>query len=113
MKLIYIASPYTVGDVGFNVRVQMDAAHRILDMGHCPVAPLLSHFLHIHRSRPRLDWLAMDMALLGRCDILLRLGGASPGATAEVAFAGKNGIPVVLGWGQLVKMLDPESYGRA
>jgi hypothetical protein len=98
MKLIYIASPYTVGDVAANVSVQMDAAHRIMDMGHCPVVPLLSHFLHIHRQRPYQDWIDIDLAIIPRVDILLRLTGDSVGADGEVALATRLGIPVALGW---------------
>jgi hypothetical protein len=35
MKIIYIASPYTIGDVAANVHVQIEAAHKIMDAGHC------------------------------------------------------------------------------
>lgn len=101
MKLVYIASPYTLGDIAENVRIQMDAAHRILDMGHSPFAPLLSHFLHIHKPRPYDDWLNMDLVIIPRVDILLRLPGKSSGATKEVALAHELGIPVAFGWFEL------------
>jgi len=110
--IIYIASPYTKGDPAENVSVQIDAAHRILDMGHTPIAPLLSHFLHIHRQRPYTDWLAMDLALITRADILLRLPSKkgdheSPGADAECGHAKANHIPVAWGWSEL-----DETIGR-
>jgi hypothetical protein len=98
MKVIYIASPYTMGDTAENVSVQIKAAHRILDMGHCPIAPLLSHFLHIHRQRPYEDWIEMDFALLKKADLLLRLPGESAGADNEVEEAVRLGIPVAFGW---------------
>src|SRR5690348_9982396 len=101
MKIIYIASPYTIGDVAQNVYVQIEAAHRILDMGHCPVAPLLSHFLHLHRQRDYHDWINMDLALIPKCDAVLRLPGESKGADGEVALATEKGVAVLTGWQQL------------
>lgn len=106
VKLIYIASPYTIGDVAANVHVQMEAAHRIMDMGHAPITPLLFHFLHIHRQRPAEDWLAIDHAIIRRVDVLLRLPGESKGADGEVALAQKNKIPVAFGWLALRNLLE-------
>jgi len=107
--IIYIASPYTVGEPADNVHVQLEAAHRILDMGHCPVAPLLSHYLHIHRPRPYNDWMNMDLAIIPRVDILLRLPGASHGADREVALARRLRVPVAHGWDQLELLLGVEA----
>lgn len=101
MKVIYIASPYTIGDVADNVAVQIEAAHKIMDAGHCPVVPLLSHYLHIHRRRPYQDWLAIDLALIRRMDVILRLPGKSSGADREVQVAKQLGIPVAFGWSEL------------
>jgi hypothetical protein len=106
MKIIYLASPYTIGDVAANVAVQIDAAHKILDLGHCPVAPLLSHFLHIQRQRPYQDWVNMDLALIPRMDIVLRLPGESRGADKEVQTAQKFNIPVVFSWEELTDLLN-------
>ncbi len=106
MKIIYIASPYTKGDMAANVAVQMNAAHRIMDAGHCPVAPLLSHFLHLHRQRNYQDWIDIDLVLIPRMDIVLRLPGESLGAKGEVEKARENNIPVAFGWGELGNMLN-------
>jgi len=103
MTVIYIASPYTIGDVAENVAVQIDAAHRLLDMGHCPIAPLLSHFLHLQRQRPYKDWTTMDLELVRRSDIVLRLPGESSGADAEVALAYSIGKRVHFGWDSLIR----------
>lgn len=104
-KIIYIASPYTLGDVAENVAVQKDAAHRILDLGHCPIAPLLSHYLHIYRQRPYQDWLEMDLVIIPRIDILLRLPGTSSGADKEVAVAIEHQRVVAFGWEELLRVL--------
>ena len=101
MKVIYIASPYTKGDVAENVRIQMDAAHRIMDAGHCPIAPNLSHFLHMHRARPYEDWMKIDFELINRADLVLRLDGASAGADREVNHANRIGVKVIFGWDSL------------
>jgi hypothetical protein len=107
MKIIYIASPYTIGDVAANVHVQIEAAHKIMDAGHCPVAPLLNHYLHIHRQRPPQDWIDTDLAIVAKVDIVLRLGGESVGADNEVDFAHKHNIPVAHGWDELNRILHP------
>ena len=94
MKKVYIASPYTQGDVGQNVGIAMSFSHAILDNGHCPISPLLSHFLHIHRQRHYEDWIAMDLELVKVSDCLIRLPGDSNGADGEVRLARELGIPV-------------------
>jgi hypothetical protein len=99
--IVYIASPYSLGDPEENVRVQIDAAHRLMDLGHTPIAPLLSHFLHLHRPRPYEDWLRSDLEIIPRCDMLLRLPGESPGADRETDLAMTLSIPVIYGWDKL------------
>lgn len=101
MKRVYIASPYTRGDVAVNVRAQMEAADTLMDMGYCPIVPLYSHFQHMFRPRPYEDWIKIDLAKLEMCDALLRLPGESPGADREVAHAIGLGIAVVYSFGEL------------
>ena len=108
-KIIYISSPYTLGDVAENVSVQINAAHRIMDLGHCPVAPLLSHYLHIQRQRPYQDWMAIDLAIIPRMDLVLRLPGKSSGAEREVALALQLSIPVFYSWEALEQYLKEEA----
>jgi glycine cleavage system pyridoxal-binding protein P len=64
--------------------------------------------MHIHRQRPYDDWLEMDLALIPRMDIVLRLPGESAGADKEVATAKQHGIPVAFGWGELRALLQNE-----
>lgn len=120
--LIYIASPYRLGDQATNVRTQIEAAHRIMDMGHAPVTPLLSHFLDLRRSRPPEDWILADLAIVPRCDVVLRLPGESSGADREVELAEDNDVSVCFGWTDLDVLLTllsrnlslkkPESHAR-
>lgn len=92
---VYIASPYTLGDVAANVARSIEMWHTLADKGYAPFSPLLSHYLHLHRQRPYGDWLEHDMVWLRQCDCLLRLPGESSGADKEVTEAGICGIPVV------------------
>lgn len=94
-KRVYIASPYTNGDVAVNVRRQLETAHKIMDLGHIPVVPLFCHFQHMLFPRPYKDWLALGLEQVRSCDVVLRLDGHSPGADTETAFANELGIPVV------------------
>ena len=77
---VYIASPYTKGDVAENVKRQMDVADELMNHGFAPFAPLYSHFQHMAHPRPYEDWLEIDKVWVVACDVLLRLVGESKGA---------------------------------
>lgn len=101
MLTVYIASPYSLGDKQENVQRQIDCAHLLLDLGHCPIWPLASHYLELSRARPYEQWLEMDFELIRRCDVLLRLDGESSGAIKEVEFARSIGKRVVFSVNEL------------
>lgn len=94
MKTVYIASPYTKGDVALNVKRQIDCADELIGLGFAPYPPLYSHFQHLVHPRPYETWVALDKEWVLRCDALLRLPGESKGADEEVELALKNNIPV-------------------
>src|SRR6478736_1522455 len=87
MIKVYIASPYTKGDVAVNVRRQLDCANELMNLGFLPFAPLYSHFQHMVHPRPYEHWLKIDLEWVKVCDCLLRLDGDSSGADGEVQFA--------------------------
>ncbi len=91
---VYVAGPYTQGDVAINVRRAMLAASELMDHGYAPYVPHLTHFEHMAFPRPYNDWLKQDNQFLPCCDALLRLPGDSTGADGEVEFAERLGIPV-------------------
>jgi len=91
---IFISSPYTIGDVGDNVKKQMDCADGLMSLGYVPFVPLLYHFQHIVHPRQYADWLNIDMEWLRMCDAILRLPGESAGADEEVKLAKELGKPV-------------------
>lgn len=94
MIKVYIASPYTLGDVDDNVRRQLDCANELMNLGFAPFVPLYSHFQHMIHPRPYQDWMILDLEWVKSCDCLLRLKGESKGADIEVEVAKSLNIPV-------------------
>jgi len=93
-KKVYVAGPYTLGDVCLNVRNAIQAGNELADQGLIPFVPHLSHFWHMLCPRPYDFWLDYDNQFLPDCDALLRLPGESSGSDKEVALAMSLGIPV-------------------
>lgn len=91
---IYIAAPYTNGDVAQNVRKVMEVANKLMDMGHIPFIPHLTHFQHLYFPRPYEDWIKLDNEFLPFCEAVIRLEGESKGADAEVKLAKNLGIKI-------------------
>lgn len=99
---VYIASPYTLGWMPTMIKVQMDAANELMDLGFCPFVPLLAHFLEIYNPRTEEDWMRTDLAYLKQSDAVLRLrpkdneGNEVPsrGADLECKTAREYNIPI-------------------
>ncbi len=103
MIKVYIASPYTKGDVAVNVKTQLDIANELIINGFAPFAPLYSHFQHMAHPRPYEDWIRLDLEWVKVCDCVLRLEGESTGADGEVDLAKKLNIPVFYSLNELYK----------
>lgn len=93
---VYVAGPYSHGDIAENVSRAMSLGHALMDAGFTPYVPHLSHFMHLQRQRPYEDWTRHDLEWLAQCDVLVRLPGKSPGADTEVEVALERGLPVVI-----------------
>lgn len=102
MIRVYIACPYTNGDVAVNVKNSMDVAEELIESGFLPFNPLYSHFQHMAHPRPYDDWMKMDIEWLKSCDCVLRVPGESKGADVEVEKAIIYGIPVFYSINDLV-----------
>lgn len=102
MIKVYIASPYTKGDVAVNVKTQIDMADKLMDEGFLPIVPLYSHFQHMIHPRPYQDWINIDLELVKISDCILRLKGKSSGADNEVKLANKLNIPVFFSLKKLI-----------
>jgi nucleoside 2-deoxyribosyltransferase len=92
--LVYLAGPYSHPDPVLNVRYCIGVGDDLLAEGDVvPLVPHLTLLWHFVRPRPIDDWYTYDIALLARCDAVLRLPGDSVGADAEIEFALATGIP--------------------
>ena len=94
MYKVYVAGPYTKGDVALNVRAAIEVANKLADLGYAPFVPHLTHFWHMMFPRPYEFWLNLDNQFLPLCNALLRLPGESSGADKEVSLAKTNHIPI-------------------
>jgi nucleoside 2-deoxyribosyltransferase len=101
-KKIYIAGPYTLGDVAANVREAIETGDQLIRAGFVPFIPHLSHLWHLVAPKSYEDWLAYDFEWVLSCDGLLRIGQTSRGADREVSFAKKNDIPVFASMATLI-----------
>ena len=94
---VYVAGPYTLGDVVLNVRAAVLAGDRLLAAGHTPYVPHLTMFWHMLAPRPVEDWYDLDLQWLEVCDVLVRLPGESKGADKECEVAERLGMEVYTG----------------
>jgi hypothetical protein len=100
--LIYVAGPYSApsehGRIA-NTERALAAGLSVMQRGHYPIIPHLSHWFDLWHEREhgqRLDgevYMQWDFVLLMRCDALLYLA-PSPGADRELALAESLGMPV-------------------
>jgi hypothetical protein len=105
---VYIASPYTIGDVGANVHLSFVAADALAHYGYAPFPPLFSHFWHLMFPHEYEFWVNLDNEWVKRCDVMLRLPGESKGADAEVALARSLGVPVYFSIRSLIENVPPD-----
>ena len=91
---VYIAGPYTKGDVAENVREAINTGDIIALEGHTVFIPHLNHFWHMIHLHSYEFWIKQDEDWLKCCDALVRLPGESIGADIEVKLAERLGIPV-------------------
>jgi len=101
---IYIAGPYTPLGVNLhdapriaqkNVRNAIRAGIAVIEKGHIPFIPHLTHFIHLEMERPlpASYFYKYDLTWLQYCDALLYLGN-SKGADRELRLAKKKGLKV-------------------
>ena len=91
---VYVAGPYSKGDVAINIRNAILVTNNLLDKGYVPYTPHLTHFWHLVTPRPYEEWLEYDNHWVPVCDALLRISGDSLGADKEIELAKSHNIPV-------------------
>lgn len=106
MIKVYIASPYTHGDVAQNVKISFQVADQLRHLDNVmPIAPLRAHFEHLLYPQSYERWMAEDAQYVAWCDALIRLPGKSPGADREVEWAEELNKPVFHTWADLLEWL--------
>lgn len=103
MIKVYIAGPYTKGDVAINVRNALTAAEELTIKGFIAYVPHLNHFWHLVHPHDVEFWYQYDFHWLEVCDCLLRLPGESQGADEEMRRMIKLDRPVFLDIDSLVE----------
>lgn len=113
--LVLVAGPYRSGTgddpakLAANVDVMNAAALDVFRAGHLPITgealalPLIEQAGSERVGDPVFDEIFHPIArkLLGRCDAVLRIGGASAGADEMAAIARDQGKPVYTSVGEL------------
>jgi len=103
MIVVYIASPYTIGNTCENVSKHLHVADTLIGHGFCVIAPLLFHYIDIIHPRPKDVYMQIDFELIKRCDVLIRLEGESAGADEEIQCARAHDIHVVYSVQELIQ----------
>lgn len=94
---IYVAHPMGKSDVlEENCARAIVFADKVYDLGAVPFIPALTVAWHRLAPKHYEEWMALDFAIIARCDALVRVPGESPGADREVAFAKQHGVPVLM-----------------
>lgn len=102
--LCYVAGPYVFPDPVENTNLTINLADRLDASGVLTACvPHLSLLWHIVCPHDADFWYDYDLALLHRCDCLLRIPGKSTGADNEVAFAEAHSIPVFYDVDELIE----------
>jgi hypothetical protein len=108
--MVYVAGPYVPKNCSLhdaalvaqrNTEVAMEAGWAIINKGHYPYVPHLSHFMHLFTPKdmapiPGEFWYAFDLVFLEVCDAILMLPKykESHGAVLELEAAIKMGLTV-------------------
>ena len=97
---VFISSPYSDGDKlsseqrEANVKRSIAIANELIERGHIPFVPLLSHYWNEETPHDYSTWLMWSLSWLKRCDCVLRVGGWSTGTVIEERAAREANIPV-------------------
>ncbi len=110
--LVYVAAPYTHPEPVENTHDAIWAAECLQATGLVTaVVPHLSMMWHLLFPHSSDYWYDYDLALLARCDALLRLPGMSVGADREVAFAAERHIPAFYEVEDLYRWAQGRAHG--
>lgn len=90
--LVYVAGPLTVGNKTQNVRRAINAGEKIASKGHSVFIPHLFELWELIYHHDYEFWMKLDIVILKKCDILVRLPGYSKGSDRELGLAKQFGL---------------------
>lgn len=105
---VYVAGPFSKGDVLVNVREAILAGDNLRALGFVPFIPHLNALWHLVCPHEPTYWYEVDLEWLPLCKALLRLPDDSWGADREVELAIKLEIPVFYSIEELVAWFKRE-----
>jgi len=105
---IYIAGPYTKGDVDQNVEKAIFFGDWISAFGHTVFIPHLTHFWEKQIHHEWKFWMKQDLEWLKMCDAVFRIEGESRGADMEVELAKKMGKPIYYDIAEIAALERPK-----
>jgi len=99
---IMVAHPYSAGGAGTaareaNLLAMNTAAYALFEIGHLPLIGVnlaLPLIAAAGADRDQAVMMPLSLALAERCDAILRIGGPSSGADAEVEVFRARALPV-------------------
>jgi hypothetical protein len=96
-QVIYLAGPMSIGDTQAHVDRAVELYGYLVALGYSVICPQLSHYAERQHGVKFAhgEWLAMDLELVKRCDLVVRLYGQSKGADMEMQCAYDNRIYAV------------------
>lgn len=91
---VYIAGPISLGDTHKHVHTALATWKYLWQEGLHPICPHWSSLQQMAFPISWEEWITFDLAVIRRCDAVLRLPGESRGADKETDEARRLSIPV-------------------
>ena len=98
MKVIYLSGPITKGNRNQHFYRSCELQRALMQNDYAVINPMLSIVMPSawQPDMPHELWLKMDLEIISRCDMVIRMPGESVGADEEIARAVLLGLPVVM-----------------
>lgn len=103
---VYIAGPYTNGNVSENIRTAVEVGEEVANLGLSPFVPHLYHLWDFISPHNYEYWMSLCLGWVPKCQAVYRIFGKSTGADMECKLAETLGIPVVHTIHQLRLLLE-------
>jgi nucleoside 2-deoxyribosyltransferase len=105
---IYIAGPYSKGNVAVNIKKAIKYANELSEKGFAPFIPHLSYYWNKLYPKSYEFWMQLDFEFVKCCDGIIRIDGESAGADREIELAKKLNIPIFNSVNETIKYFCAE-----